>query len=143
MTLDWIDHNWGAVVAAGLFGGLISTILPSGTDVHWPSVVASLFRLEDPETSTERPSSWSSFFQLLAHALRNTAAGGFVAFVVWATQNPDEMFSTKAVDPYVVAIALLVGLGGSAALNKLAVSSSLAQDRLALLEQVRSIDDER
>ena len=142
MVIDWFSHNWIAVTGAGVLGGLISTFLPSGTDVQWPSVVASLFRLEDPQTTTEAPSPFSSFFQLIAHVIRNSAAGAVVAFIVWATQNPDETFATMDVAPYVVGVSLIIGLGGAAALNKLAVSSSLAQDRLAWLEIARSVKEE-
>lgn len=106
-----------AIGLAGSLGGLISTILPTGTDVPLPGI------LQDPLSRAP----WFVCFS--AHAAINVVVGSFVAIMLWAAVDPTATSLTSmAIQPKQLATAAGIGLAGIAIAKKLQQQSVDATD---------------
>jgi len=98
--------EWIAVILAGAVGGLMSTLLPAGTEFPWPRSLQGL--MDNHEV-----------LNLGGHLSRNTLLGSMASFVIWGLANPGLEFDTGSVTVGEIAAAIIVGGGGVSVLNNL------------------------
>ncbi|MGI8926334.1 MAG: hypothetical protein ACR2HN_06775 [Tepidiformaceae bacterium] len=109
-------YEWLAITLAGAAGGLLGTLLPAGLDVPFAARIAGALH-------------GRGSLEVAAHLARNVACGAAVSFLLWAGIDGDGASWTGAhpgVRP--VAVSLLVGLTGTATLNKVVRDAQLQKD---------------
>lgn len=120
-----------AIILAGGFGGLISTLLPTGTDVPFPSALQAPF---------DR-AHW--LVGLIAHLAINMVVGAFVAVLLWAAVDPTATdLTSKNIQPKQLATAGAIGLAGIAIAKKIQKEAEDSTDwKISYQDLQRAVDE--
>lgn len=113
-----------SIALLGGIGGLISTLLPTGTDVPFPAALRDVFN---------NTPWWVGF---AVHLIINVVIGAFAAGVLWAGTDPTAIdLTSTTIQPKQLATAAVVGLAGIGIAKKLQQQAIDAADWKASFKQ--------
>ena len=98
--------EWLVVAVVGAAGGLLSTFLPTGTDVPVPPLLRDII-------GDKRE------LEFTYHLVRNTLFGGLASFLLWGGYNPGATFDSTHITVQQVVASIIVGGGGTGTVNSL------------------------